>query len=163
MLVGQVGKVGSDWRGGGRCGRLATTAWVDNRTVGRPHAVASTAGRGVGVVVQAVVVVRWKVVNTGRSNGRGRRQARQAERASSSKSASQCSQRASKRTQQSKATQVDGSGRGRGASADCCRAVIRGSVNPLVGGNRARIQVPDSLQQDLSQGTILSAALPGHV
>lgn len=48
MLVGQVGKVGSDWRGGGRCGRLATTAWVDNRTVGRPHAVASTAGRGWG-------------------------------------------------------------------------------------------------------------------
>lgn len=54
---------------------------------------------GWGVVVQAVVVVRWKVVNTGRSNGRGRRQAGQAERASSSsssKSASQCVQQASK-------------------------------------------------------------------
>lgn len=49
------------------------------------------------MVVQAVVVVRWKVVNTGRSNGRGRRQAGQAERASSSsKSASQCVQQASK-------------------------------------------------------------------
>lgn len=53
---------------------------------------------GWGVVVQAVVVVRWKVVNTGRSNGRGRRQAGQAERASSSKSASQRSKRASKHT-----------------------------------------------------------------
>lgn len=86
------------------------------------------------------------------------RQGRQSERAAASQ---QASEQAS--TQQSRATQVDGSGRGRGASADCCRAVIRGSVNPLVGGNRARIQVPDSLQQDLSQGTILSAALPGHV
>lgn len=89
------------------------------------------------------------------------RQGRQSERAAASQQASAASEQAS--TQQSRATQVDGSGRGRGASADCCRAVIRGSVNPLVGGNRARIQVPDSLQQDLSQGTILSAALPGHV
>lgn len=106
MLVGQVGKVGSDWRGGGRCGRLATTAWVDNRTVGRPHAVASTAGRGVGVVVQAVVVVRWKVVNTGRSNGRGRRQARQAERASSSKSASQRSKQAHSKAKRLRLTEA---------------------------------------------------------
>lgn len=51
---------------------------------------------GWGVVVQAVVVVRWKVVNTGRSNGRGRRQAGQAERASEQQQVSKPAQQASK-------------------------------------------------------------------
>lgn len=63
------------------------------------------------MVVQAVVVVRWKVVNTGRSNGRGRRQAGQAERASEqqqqvSKPAQQASKQAHSKAKRLRLTEA---------------------------------------------------------